>query len=69
MADFDSVTCGSVIKLTHTQSGFKLHSHEIPYGTGSRQQSVTAFPGTWWLGLLVVHEGVGIWGTPGPEVC
>lgn len=42
--EFEKVTCGSAIKLTHVVSGYKLHSHEIPYGTGSGQQSVTGFP-------------------------
>jgi dolichyl-phosphate-mannose--protein O-mannosyl transferase len=32
------------VKLTHVASGYKLHSHEIKYGSGSGQQSVTAFP-------------------------
>lgn len=35
------VTCGSVIKLQHDQTKALLHSHEIPYGSGSGQQSVT----------------------------
>jgi len=42
--NLSKVTCGSVIKLTHTASGHKLHSHNIPYGSGSGQQSVTGFP-------------------------
>ncbi|KAL0217760.1 hypothetical protein RCL1_008609 [Eukaryota sp. TZLM3-RCL] len=37
------VTCGSIIKLKH-KTGFYLHSHEVKYGTGSHQQSVTCFP-------------------------
>lgn len=37
------VTYGSVIKLMHVATGHRLHSHDIPYGTGSGQQSVTAF--------------------------
>lgn len=37
------VTYGSVIKLVHVATGHRLHSHDIPYGTGSGQQSVTAF--------------------------
>eukprot|EP01135_Chromosphaera_perkinsii_P009909 Nk52_evm2s1967 gene=Nk52_evmTU2s1967 len=41
---FEYVTCGSVIKLTNSDSGYKLHSHEVKYGTGSGQQSVTGFP-------------------------
>lgn len=38
------VTCGSVIKLMHERSKYRLHSHEVAYGSGSGQQSVTAFP-------------------------
>lgn len=38
------VTCGSVIKLEHLQSKHRLHSHEVTYGSGSGQQSVTGFP-------------------------
>ncbi|EIE25740.1 hypothetical protein COCSUDRAFT_27403 [Coccomyxa subellipsoidea C-169] len=40
------VTCGSVIKLKHAATGFDLHSHEISYGSGSGQQSVTGFQDT-----------------------
>ena len=39
------VTCGSVIKLQHANTGVNLHSHEISYGSGSGQQSVTGFTG------------------------
>jgi dolichyl-phosphate-mannose--protein O-mannosyl transferase len=42
--DHEKVTYGSAIKLTHSVSGYKLHSHEIAYGSGSGQQSITAFP-------------------------
>lgn len=38
------VTCGSLIKLKHVSSGFRLHSHQVTYGSGSGQQSVTGFP-------------------------
>ncbi|KJE95958.1 mannosyltransferase [Capsaspora owczarzaki ATCC 30864] len=41
---YEHVTCGSVVKLTHAPTGAKLHSHEVKYGTGSTQQSVTGFP-------------------------
>jgi hypothetical protein len=42
--EFAKVTFESLIKLSHGATGFKLHSHKIPYGSGSGQQSVTAFP-------------------------
>jgi dolichyl-phosphate-mannose--protein O-mannosyl transferase len=42
--DHEKVTCGSAIKLTSVAHGYKLHSHEVQYATGSRQQSVTGFP-------------------------
>ncbi|XP_033208873.1 stromal cell-derived factor 2-like isoform X1 [Belonocnema kinseyi] len=35
------VTCGSVLKLLNTDYKVRLHSHDIKYGTGSGQQSVT----------------------------
>ncbi|RLN04646.1 stromal cell-derived factor 2-like protein [Panicum miliaceum] len=46
-ADPDTVveiTYGSVIKLMHERTNFRLHSHDVPYGSGSGQQSVTSFP-------------------------
>lgn len=36
------VTCGSAVKLTHAATAARLHSHEVGYGSGSGQQSVTA---------------------------
>ncbi|KJH53251.1 MIR domain protein [Dictyocaulus viviparus] len=38
----DSVTCGTVLKLANTNEGSRLHSHDVKYGSGSGQQSVTA---------------------------
>ena len=38
------VTCGSAIKLQHLGTRHRLHSHEVAYGSGSGQQSVTGFP-------------------------
>lgn len=35
------VSFGSVLKLEHVSSGYRLHSHSLPYGQGSGQQSVT----------------------------
>mmetsp|Transcript_2688 Transcript_2688/g.3873 ORF Transcript_2688/g.3873 Transcript_2688/m.3873 type:complete len:206 (+) Transcript_2688:69-686(+) len=43
-SDTKVITCGSVIKLKHKSTGVRLHSHDVKYGTGSRQQSVTGFP-------------------------
>lgn len=40
--NFDVVTCGSTIKLQHSATGYRLHSHDIKLGSGSQQQSVTA---------------------------
>lgn len=37
----EMVTCGSMIKLRHVPTGFRLHSHQVAYGSGSGQQSVT----------------------------
>ncbi|KAK2981693.1 hypothetical protein RJ640_013091 [Escallonia rubra] len=38
------VTYGTVLKLMHEKTNFRLHSHDVPYGSGSGQQSVTGFP-------------------------
>jgi len=35
------VTCGSVFKLLNVDYRVRLHSHDVKYGTGSGQQSVT----------------------------
>eukprot|EP00118_Oscarella_pearsei_P024821 m.306875 g.306875 ORF g.306875 m.306875 type:complete len:204 (+) comp41662_c0_seq1:70-681(+) len=40
-SEFQFVTCGSVLKLLHIQTNVRLHSHEVRYGSGSGQQSVT----------------------------
>uniref|UniRef100_A0A6N2KJI7 MIR domain-containing protein n=1 Tax=Salix viminalis TaxID=40686 RepID=A0A6N2KJI7_SALVM len=48
------ITYGSVIKLMHERTKYRLHSHDVPYGSGSGQQSVTGFPSVddansyWW---------------------
>lgn len=34
----DAVTCGSTFKLVNQQSGDRLHSHDVKYGSGSGQQ-------------------------------
>ncbi|KHJ93699.1 MIR domain protein [Oesophagostomum dentatum] len=38
----DEVTCGTVLKLMNVNDGSRLHSHDVKYGSGSGQQSVTA---------------------------
>lgn len=38
------VTCGSTIKLVHSTSNARLHSHGVAYSRGSQQQSVTGYP-------------------------
>eukprot|EP00286_Rhodomonas_abbreviata_P023764 CAMPEP_0181293508 /NCGR_PEP_ID=MMETSP1101-20121128/3103_1 /TAXON_ID=46948 /ORGANISM="Rhodomonas abbreviata, Strain Caron Lab Isolate" /LENGTH=221 /DNA_ID=CAMNT_0023398101 /DNA_START=269 /DNA_END=934 /DNA_ORIENTATION=+ len=40
--EYALVTCGSAVKLQHIQTRFRLHSHDIKWGSGSAQQSVTA---------------------------
>ena len=36
-----AVTCGSTVKLMNSQHKVRLHSHDVKYGSGSGQQSVT----------------------------
>uniref|UniRef100_A0A3Q4B8K6 MIR domain-containing protein n=1 Tax=Mola mola TaxID=94237 RepID=A0A3Q4B8K6_MOLML len=40
-AELNFVTCGSVIKLLNIKHNVRLHSHDVRYGSGSGQQSVT----------------------------
>ncbi|CAF3511772.1 unnamed protein product [Adineta steineri] len=40
----DAVTCSSTFKLINQQSNDRLHSHDVKYGSGSGQQSVTGTP-------------------------
>ncbi|XP_042194335.1 stromal cell-derived factor 2 [Callorhinchus milii] len=40
-SELSYVTCGSVVKLLNTRHNVRLHSHEVKYGSGSGQQSVT----------------------------
>ncbi len=49
----DVVTCGSLLKLVNTDFAVRLHSHEVGYGSGSGQQSVT--------GLTDVTDGGSYW--------
>ncbi|VDL95408.1 unnamed protein product [Schistocephalus solidus] len=36
------ITCGSLMKLLNADYNVRLHSHDVQYGSGSGQQSVTA---------------------------
>mmetsp|Transcript_41327 Transcript_41327/g.104208 ORF Transcript_41327/g.104208 Transcript_41327/m.104208 type:complete len:217 (-) Transcript_41327:76-726(-) len=63
------VTCGSLIKLKHVSTEARLHSHNVNYATGSRQQSVTglksaADPGSFWTIREPFGENQCIQGTP-----
>lgn len=40
--NYEFVTCGSALKLLNSASNVRLHSHDVKYGSGSGQQSVTA---------------------------
>lgn len=56
---FSQITYGSAIKLMHEKTKFRLHSHDVPYGSGSGQQSVTGFPGvddanSYWVCQMIV---------------
>lgn len=39
--NLEYVTCGSVTKLYNVDLKVRLHSHDVKYGAGSGQQSVT----------------------------
>ncbi|KAH7721946.1 MIR domain containing protein [Aphelenchoides avenae] len=45
-ADDDPVTCTSVVKLNNANDNVRLHSHDVKYGSGSGQQSITAIKGS-----------------------
>ena len=54
------VTCGSVFRLESVRTGRRLHSHDVKYGSGSGQQSVTGFAEAHDSNSLwVVHTFVG----------
>ncbi|XP_061880233.1 stromal cell-derived factor 2-like protein 1 [Entelurus aequoreus] len=50
---FKDVTCGSLVKLLNTRHNVRLHSHDVKYGSGSGQQSVT--------GVESADDGNGYW--------
>ncbi|KPP63875.1 stromal cell-derived factor 2-like [Scleropages formosus] len=51
------VTCGSVIKLLNVKHNVRLHSHDVRYGSGSGQQSVT--------GVTTVEDSNSYWSVRG----
>ncbi|XP_074656335.1 stromal cell-derived factor 2-like [Tubulanus polymorphus] len=44
--EYQYVTCGSVLKLLNIRNNVRLHSHDVKYGSGSGQQSVTGVGST-----------------------
>ena len=53
-----TVTCGSSVKLMNGQHKVRLHSHDVKYGSGSGQQSVT--------GTVVKEDVNSHWTIKGP---
>ncbi|XP_058482623.1 stromal cell-derived factor 2 [Solea solea] len=51
------VTCGSVVKLLNLKHNVRLHSHDVRYGSGSGQQSVT--------GVTAVEDSNSYWSVRG----
>ncbi|XP_051903537.1 stromal cell-derived factor 2 [Hippocampus zosterae] len=51
------VTCGSVLKLLNVKHNVRLHSHDVRYGSGSGQQSVT--------GVTSVEDSNSYWSVRG----
>jgi dolichyl-phosphate-mannose--protein O-mannosyl transferase len=59
------VTYGSVVKLMHEKTKHRLHSHDVAYGSGSGQQSVTGFPegddsNSYWVRIRLIASTSGI---------
>ncbi|CAN2387855.1 dolichyl-phosphate-mannose-protein mannosyltransferase activity [Pristimantis euphronides] len=52
-SELSAVTCGSVLKLLNTKHNVRLHSHDVRYGLGSGQQSVT--------GVTAADDGNSYW--------
>ncbi|MBN3320999.1 SDF2 factor, partial [Atractosteus spatula] len=51
------VTCGSIVKLLNVKHNVRLHSHDVRYGSGSGQQSVT--------GVTAVEDSNSYWSVRG----
>lgn len=56
-SELPSVTCGSVLKLENVKHHVRLHSHDVRYGSGSGQQSVT--------GVSTVEDSNSYWSVRG----
>ncbi|PWA23210.1 hypothetical protein CCH79_00002352 [Gambusia affinis] len=56
-SELSFVTCGSVIKLLNVKHNVRLHSHDVRYGSGSGQQSVT--------GVSAVEDSNSYWSIRG----
>lgn len=52
-SELSVVTCGSVLKLLNIKHNVRLHSHDVRYGSGSGQQSVT--------GVTAADDGNSYW--------
>lgn len=55
------VTCGSLVKLLNTRHNVRLHSHDVKYGSGSGQQSVT--------GVDSADDSNSYWRIRGKPIC
>ncbi|KAM9846799.1 stromal cell-derived factor 2 [Aulostomus maculatus] len=55
--ELNFVTCGSVLKLLNVKHNVRLHSHDVRYGSGSGQQSVT--------GVTAVEDSNSYWSVRG----
>lgn len=56
-SEINFVTCGSVVKLLNVKHNVRLHSHDVRYGSGSGQQSVT--------GVTSVEDSNSYWSVRG----
>ncbi|TRY57556.1 hypothetical protein DNTS_023498 [Danionella cerebrum] len=56
-SELSFVTCGSVVKLLNVKHNVRLHSHDVRYGSGSGQQSVT--------GVTAVEDSNSYWSVRG----
>ncbi|XP_029466873.1 stromal cell-derived factor 2 isoform X1 [Rhinatrema bivittatum] len=56
-SELSVVTCGSLVKLLNTRHNVRLHSHDVRYGSGSGQQSVT--------GVTLVDDSNSYWSVRG----